>query len=488
MSKSIKANATLNAVKTLVNILFPLITFKYASEVIMADNLGKVNFSHSIISYFSLFADFGILTYAAREGAKYRDTKKDFELFSSEIMTINLITVLLSYVLLAILIVCWGKLESYKWILIVQSFIIVFTALGATWVNVAFEDFKSLLYRTLFVQVVSLVLLFVLVKSREDYLKYALISVIAQSGGYLLNFFYLKKYRKFGFSFKFSIFRHIKPLLIIFCTSVAVTVYVNSDITMIGLFKTDKDVALYSVAVKIYTVIKAVFSAILLVEIPRLTNLYYKKDIKAFQKLALDTFKYLIVLVLPVIALSYLLSQDMILFISTEEFLDANGTFQVLCFAIAASLFATFLTNVLILPQGLEIGALYATLVSAFMNVCLNIFFIPYMGILGTAYTTVIAEVAVCAILYVFVYLKNKSSLDFITSKVALKCFIQVLISLIPLYILGYILIDCFNTFFIRLFMLPVICGLIYIGSMLMLKNEVMDEILKQCLKYIKKK
>ena len=55
MSKSIKANATLNAVKTLVNILFPLITFKYASEVIMADNLGKVNFSHSIISYFSFW-------------------------------------------------------------------------------------------------------------------------------------------------------------------------------------------------------------------------------------------------------------------------------------------------------------------------------------------------------------------------------------------------------------------------------------------------
>ena len=41
----------------------------------------------------------------------------------------------------------------------------------------------------------------VLVRKQDDYLEYALISVIAQSGGYLLNFFYLKKYRKFGFSF-----------------------------------------------------------------------------------------------------------------------------------------------------------------------------------------------------------------------------------------------------------------------------------------------
>lgn len=488
MNNSIKANAALNAIKTLVNILFPLITFKYASEVLMADNLGKVNFSNSIISYFVLFADFGILTYAAREGAKYRDSRIDFESFSSEIMTINLISVMLSYAMLVILILTWGKLDSYKWILIVQSFIIVFTALGATWINTAYEDFKSLLYRSLFVQVVSLILLFVLVRKQDDYLEYALISVIAQSGGYLLNFFYLKKYRKFGFSFSASILRHLKPLLIIFCTSVAVTVYVNSDITMIGLYRTDKDVALYTVAVKIYTVIKAIFSAILLVEIPRLTSLYYNNDLQSFQRLALDTIKYLMVLIIPVIVLSYLLSQDLILFISTEEYLDANLTFQVLCIAIAASLFATFLTNVLILPQGLEIGSLYATLISAALNVILNMLFIPYMGIIGAAYTTVIAETSVCAILYFFISSRKKSSLDFIANRDALKCFFQVLLSIIPMCILGNMLMGCYENYLGRLFTLPVACGLVYIVTMLVLKNEVAAEIVKQCVKYIKKR
>lgn len=488
MSKSIIANATLNAVKTLVNILFPLITFKYASEVLMADNLGKVNFANSIISYFLLFADFGILTYAAREGAKYRDVRKDFESFASEIMTINLITVILSYVMLGMLILTWGKLDSYKWILIVQSFIIVFTALGATWINTAYEDFKSLLYRSLFVQVVSLILLFVLVKKQDDYLEYALISVIAQSGGYLLNFFYLKKYRKFGFSFSASILRHLKPLLIIFFTSVAVTVYVNSDITMIGLFGTDKDVALYTVAVKIYTVIKAIFSAILLVEIPRLTSLYYNNDLLSFQRLALDTLKYLLVLIIPVIVLSYLLSQDLILFISTGEYLDANLTFQVLCIAIAASLFATFLTNVLILPQGLEIGSLYATIISAVLNVILNLFFIPSLGILGAAYTTVIAEALVCFILYFFIYKKNKSCLDFIHNRGFKRCFIEVAICILPMLFIGHYLYPIISNYLARLVLIPIVCGIVYLSIMFLIKNEVAVSIVRNGYNYIKRK
>ena len=485
MNNSIKANAALNAIKTLVNILFPLITFKYASEVLMADNLGKVNFSNSIISYFVLFADFGILTYAAREGAKYRDSRIDFESFSSEIMTINLISVMLSYAMLVILILTWGKLDSYKWILIVQSFIIVFTALGATWINTAYEDFKSLLYRSLFVQVVSLILLFVLVRKQDDYLEYALISVIAQSGGYLLNFFYLKKYRKFGFSFSASILRHLKPLLIIFCTSVAVTVYVNSDITMIGLFGTDKDVALYTVAVKIYTVIKAIFSAILLVEIPRLTSLYYNNDLHSFQKLALDTLKYLTVLIIPVIILSYLLSQDLILFISTGEYLDADLTFKVLCIAIAASLLATLLTNVLILPQGLEIGSLYATLVSAVLNVILNLFFIPTLGILGAAYTTVIAEICVCIILYLFIFKKDKNCLCLFYDRSFIKCTIEVAISMLPLIFIGHYLYNIINDYLARLFLIPLVCGVAYMTVMLLVRNEIAIEIVRNSINYI---
>ena len=48
MKKSLSLNAAMSAFKTLMNIIFPLITFPYASNVLQVENLGKVNFASSV--------------------------------------------------------------------------------------------------------------------------------------------------------------------------------------------------------------------------------------------------------------------------------------------------------------------------------------------------------------------------------------------------------------------------------------------------------
>ena len=60
--KNIKVNAVLNMIKTISSIIFPLITFPYVSRVLMPENIGKVNFGSSFVSYFSLIASLGITT------------------------------------------------------------------------------------------------------------------------------------------------------------------------------------------------------------------------------------------------------------------------------------------------------------------------------------------------------------------------------------------------------------------------------------------
>ena len=48
MKKSMSLNAVMNALKTLMSVIFPLITFPYASNVLQVENLGKVNFANSV--------------------------------------------------------------------------------------------------------------------------------------------------------------------------------------------------------------------------------------------------------------------------------------------------------------------------------------------------------------------------------------------------------------------------------------------------------
>ena len=68
--KSLKINALLNSFRSILNILFPIITFPYVSRVLQVKGIGIYNFSNSVISYFLLIAALGINTYAIREGAK----------------------------------------------------------------------------------------------------------------------------------------------------------------------------------------------------------------------------------------------------------------------------------------------------------------------------------------------------------------------------------------------------------------------------------
>ena len=56
----------------------------------MTENVGKVNFGDSYVSYFSLIATLGITTYAIRECAKVRDDKRRLEEVASEIFSINM--------------------------------------------------------------------------------------------------------------------------------------------------------------------------------------------------------------------------------------------------------------------------------------------------------------------------------------------------------------------------------------------------------------
>ena len=169
-NKSLKKNAALNMIKTFIGLIFPLITFPYASRILQPTGLGKVNFAHSIISYFSMLAALGINTYAVREAAKLREDKTALTRFVKEIITINMISTIVAYVLLTISILFIPYFSDYKTLLVVCSGTILFTTLGMDWLYTALEEFSYITIRSILFQLLSMVLLFVFVHKQEDYL------------------------------------------------------------------------------------------------------------------------------------------------------------------------------------------------------------------------------------------------------------------------------------------------------------------------------
>ena len=138
--KSILISFIYNFFRTVSSIAFPIITFSYASRILGAEGIGKVNFAKSVISYFSMFAAMGMNYYGTREAAKVRDNKKSLSKFVHEMLLINGCTTILSYVGLVFAIAYVAKLKDYSVLLIINSFSILMMGMGMDWLYQALEE------------------------------------------------------------------------------------------------------------------------------------------------------------------------------------------------------------------------------------------------------------------------------------------------------------------------------------------------------------
>ena len=200
MKKSIKINALLNMVKQVMQIIFPIVTTPYITRVLLPENYGKINTGNSLISYISLIAGLGIANYAIREGSLVRDDKEKLNRFSSQVFSINILSTAVSYIILAGVLFLVPHYKDYKLLLIIQGTAVIFSTLGADWINSIEEDYLYLTVRYIVLHVISLVLMFLLVKKPEDYYIYAAITLVNTVGANLMNIFYIRRYVRIRFT------------------------------------------------------------------------------------------------------------------------------------------------------------------------------------------------------------------------------------------------------------------------------------------------
>lgn len=391
--KSLKKNAILNAIKQICAVIFPLISFKYATRILGVVIYGKINFGSSIISYISLIAGLGISNYAVREGSRIRDEKKELSSFVNEIFTINVFSTLLSYLVFIMMMLFWRKLDDYKMILIIQSMNVLTTTIGMEWLNMIFEDYKFITIKYIVFQILSIVLMFVFVKNPNDYLLYSLSSVSGVSLANITNYFYIT--RKYGIVPKMELnketIKHFKPIMIMFGTSIASLIYINSDITLLGIIGDDRSVGLYSVASKIYTLVKQVISAFLVVAIPRISNEIHRAD--NIKKDLDSIFRVLIMLIFPSCVGLFMLSEKIIIVFSSAEFYESAKSLEILSVSLAFAVLANFYINIILISFNRESIILQSTIISAFINIAINILLIPRWGQTAAAISTLISEI-----------------------------------------------------------------------------------------------
>lgn len=239
MAQSVKVNYILNLINTGTQMLFPLITFPYVCRVIEADGIGQINFFQSIISYISLFTCLGIPMYAIREIARDRSDVVQMNRTAMEILLLHSMLTLVGYAIVAILCLTVPQIQVNIPLFLILSLTIFFTAIGCEWFYQGIEDFKYITIRGLIIKTVSVVLLFIFVKSKTDLLYYGCYTAFGVLGGNIFNFFRLRKYihRENIIFSELHIKRHVKPVLKVFSFSVVTSIYLQLNTVLLGFLK-----------------------------------------------------------------------------------------------------------------------------------------------------------------------------------------------------------------------------------------------------------
>ena len=398
--RSLAKNSLFNILKTFSSIVFPVVTFAYVSRILGDSGIGQVNFTKSIISYFTMIAMLGMNYYGTREGAKLRDNPEKFSLFAQEMLIINGCTTAIAYVLLITLILTVPRLQGYEPLLLVNSLAILLQGMGMEWMYQAMEEYRYIALRSVLFQGIAFAALFLFVRKPEDVIAYAAINLLASSGSYVLNFINARKYIQFRRFDHYEIRKHLKPLLWLFAMVLSIELYTVLDSTMLGFLQGDAAVGRYTAAVKVNKMMNTLITAAGAVMIPRFSYYIHTGKRDTLRHLVVSMYNFVFMLSIPIAIGLFIFSDEIILLFSGTGFVSAGLTMRILTPIILVIPFSMVTNQQIFVPMQKERWIIQSTITGAVTNFVFNMLLIPRFAENGAAIATVLAESAVALVCF----------------------------------------------------------------------------------------
>ncbi|WGE65247.1 oligosaccharide flippase family protein [Actinobacillus equuli subsp. equuli] len=393
--KSVKFNFFMNMLLTVSNVLFPLITFPYVSRVLSPVGTGKVAFAYSIVSYFSIFAAFGVANYGIRACAQVRDNKEKLSKTVQEILCINIVLMSFVYFVYFLSVAFIPELKAEKTLFLISGLNILFAIVGVEWLYKGIEQYSYITIRSIIFKFIAFFLVFACVKTEADYSVYAFIIIFATVGSGIVNLYNLRKIiiiKRFeNYDFK----SHLKPMMTFFITTIAVAFYVNVSVALLGFIQGNEEVGYYNAAYRIKDVMVSIITSLGAVLLPRLSYYIENNMQDKFNEIVSKSTQFIFILSIPLVIFCILFAKPSVLILAGSAYSGSIVPLQVLALII----FIVGLSNLtgiqMLIPLKKEQYLCYSVVIAAVINMVFNLILIPQYGAIGVAVSVVVAEVSI---------------------------------------------------------------------------------------------
>lgn len=393
---STKVNIIYQVIYDILLMILPFLTSPYVARVLGANGLGIYSYYYSIATYFVLFSQLGIKNYGNRIIAKHRDNQEEVNELFSNLTTIHIIISLICVIVYISYIFTVNSNEKiYAIIMLAQVLSGLF---DISWFYFGIEHFKLTVLRSTVIKILNVICVFTLVRSKSDLWIYCLIMALGMLLSQLTLWVPLKKYVKFVKPSWSKMTIHIKPMLVLFVPTIAVSLYKYMDKIMIGSISSKTQLGFYENAEKVINIPTTVITSFGTVMLPKMSNMMARKDKS-------EALKYTGVSMLYVMWLAYALTFGLAGVASIfapvfwgDEFQLSGSLIMGLAATIPFMSFANVIRTQYLIPAEKDKEFMVSVVSGSVVNLIINALLIPKYGSVGATVGTIVAEVTVCFI------------------------------------------------------------------------------------------
>ena len=276
---------------------------------------------------------------------------------------------------------------------------------------------------------------------------------------------HLKKYSiKFDLSNN-ALGRHIKPLLILLSSNIAVELYSLVDTTMLAVICDDEIVAYYSNSMKIIKVAIFVIAALGGTTLQRITLMIEEKKYKNVSDICINIIKIMILFAMPCMFGIIAESPNIIYVLYGNKYMKAVITMRILAGLFMFLPFSNFIGTQVLVAFNKEKKVFCIQGIAAVINIILNVCLINQFQQNGAAIASVISEGMVTILMMILVRKQIGCIVDY--------CYtIQIILASVVMFVCVFLWNKVITMGIVSLISGIVIGGGIYIMILYILKNE----------------
>ena len=249
----------------IVNTVIPIVTIPYITRILGACEYGVFSIALNWVLYFQVLVEYGFGLSGARKVALLKENQQDkLNNLYNNIISSRIVLFILSFIILNII----ALISSFDFKMYISMIILFIMIIGTTfqltWLFQGKQDMKFITIINVISRIISVALIFLLVKSNENlYLYCFLYSITLFLSSIISN---IIAYKKYNLHFKFSKVGEIKNEIndgkYLFASSAMTKIFSGFGITVLGIISTSTITGIYSAIYKIPYVLTMFFSPI----------------------------------------------------------------------------------------------------------------------------------------------------------------------------------------------------------------------------------